>query len=422
MNKKDVPRPIPLITVIQSVFLTASFFVQNDLLTYASSCAFGFMMSVIPVVMMILSILLRVLHTAPELLLRYISDEDFLGGLFSVERMLASLESMEHTGLFEIVVGVSLFWMAKRFFTSVMTSMSCIFHRYASERPMILTLFSLAGEVLIVVVISALIAVIVTAESLLGTSVFASFVPPVMQRLLGILLSFVPGVLLFLFITVCYRAGARTSPPLSLCMIGSLFCTVSFGVVRLVFSLFLDMNKYNLIYGVLSNTIVVLLEVFIFFLLFLFFAQYLFVLQFFDDLLLAELYLLPDRDTMEPLPVLRRLLFINPMRLTAKTENVFYCAPDSVIYHAGDISDDVFYIAEGTVELSRLNHIRFYERGDFFGEVSVLLLEPRRTTARAVTAVQLIRIDKNVFMRMTQSNPEVSKKALAQITGFVPRR
>ena len=35
-------------TLIQEAFLTGNFFVQNDLLTYASACAFGFLFSLLP--------------------------------------------------------------------------------------------------------------------------------------------------------------------------------------------------------------------------------------------------------------------------------------------------------------------------------------------------------------------------------------
>jgi len=44
--------------------------------------------------------------------------------------------------------------------------------------------------------------------------------------------------------------------------------------------LFLDKNKYNLIYGVFSHMIVILLEVFVFFILFLLFAEFIYVIQF----------------------------------------------------------------------------------------------------------------------------------------------
>ncbi len=422
-QKKNTVRKTTLLTFVQTVFLSASFFIQNDLLTYAAACAFNFMMSVIPVVMMILSVLLRLLHTAPELLAGFMPAEPSADNLFSVNRMTQALAAMEHTGvLFEIIAGVSLFLMARRFFVSVMTGLSCIFHRYAPERPMIVTLLSLAGEVLLIIIVSVLIAAVTAAQPLLNTELLSAFIPQVLQDMLEQLLYFVPDTLLFCFVTICYRAGSRTSPRLYLCAAGALCCTVSFAAVRIAFRLFLDMSRYNLIYGVLSGTIVLLLEVFIFFVLFLFFAQYIFVLQFFDDLLLAELYLLPDRSTLKPVPALRRLLFINPARLTQNDGAVFYCAPDAVIYQAGDAADSVFYIAEGTVELLQPNRVRFYERGQFFGEVSALLPQQRLATARAATAVQLIRIDRGAFMRMAQSNPDVSKKALAQIMSFTSYR
>jgi membrane protein len=42
---------------------------------------------------------------------------------------------------------------------------------------------------------------------------------------------------------------------------------------------FINLNNYNIVYGVLSNTIVLLLEAFFFFTIFLFFAEMVFVRQ-----------------------------------------------------------------------------------------------------------------------------------------------
>ena len=55
-------------TFIQESFLTIEFFMQNDLITYASACAFGFLFSLLPILIMTASILIGVLDTSPEAL------------------------------------------------------------------------------------------------------------------------------------------------------------------------------------------------------------------------------------------------------------------------------------------------------------------------------------------------------------------
>ena len=50
-------------TLFQSIFLTSDLFVDNSLLQSASSCAFGFLFSLLPVILLILIVLTRILHT-----------------------------------------------------------------------------------------------------------------------------------------------------------------------------------------------------------------------------------------------------------------------------------------------------------------------------------------------------------------------
>ena len=177
-------------------------------------------------------------------------------------------------------------------------------------------------------------------------------------------------------------------------------------------------TTYNMIYGVMSSIIILLLKVFVFFILFLFFAQALFVHQFFDQLLLGELYLLPGRDETQLHLVLRRLLFIDPdyfiLRMAAATDY----KSGEMIYQEGDQGEWVYFLAQGQVQITGNHHILQCHPGDFFGELPCILGRSREESAMAETQVQVIRIEAEDFISMLEKNPAANKKALSQVSHY----
>lgn len=405
-------------TLLQELFLTYSFFIQNDLLTYASSCAFGFLFSFIPVVIMTAAILIRILHASPDILHKLFSSDIFASSTLDLPEIVNSFLQVEGSILFEVVIGVSLLWMARRFFNSVVKGLHCIFHMESKRRPVVWQMGIILGEVLLVVVLALLIFVFTTAESLMSTDLLRQIIPQFVRDASSWLLRFVPAGLMFCFVAVTFRVGSGTKPSGILCMVLSAACTLLFSGFLFVFSYFVDMTRYNLIYGILSNSIVLLLEVFTFFILFLFFAQGIFVHQFFDQLLLAELYLLPSRDSIKFSAAIRRMMFIKPDYFIRNKSSLITCPAGSVIFSEGDESNDVFYVAEGSVRLTKTNRIAYCDRGGFFGEFSCILARSRDITAIAETDVKILRVEADTFTAMLEKNPAASRKALAQISAY----
>ena len=194
--------------------------------------------------------------------------------------------------------------------------------------------------------------------------------------------------------------------------------TLSFIVFLKIMNLFINVNKYNVIYGVLSNTIVLLMEVFFFFIIFLFFAQWLFVFQFFDTLLLCELYLLPARDETSLADLSKRLLFIRPDYLLKNELNTIRLKKGDNVYSTGQVGKDAFYVSKGTVRITRLNHVSFADRGCFFGEEACMLRELRNEDATAWTDAEIVRIPEETFFMILDKNPRAASKALSRISNY----
>ena len=405
-------------TFVQETFLTGNFFIQNDLITYASACAFSFLFSLLPVVIMCAVILIRVLKASPSVLNNLYQFDTGFSQILDVSHLVNSVLDFHGGIVFNIVVGVFIFWMARRLFNSTMKGIGCIFHKELVVRPLVSQLIVVAGEVLLVVVIALAIFVLTSGRTLLETSFLQELIPPVIIAQSNRLVRFLPATLMFSFVTICFKVATRTRPRWKHCILAAAACTLTFFAFSFFSTMLQNTTTYNMIYGVMSSIIILLLKVFVFFILFLFFAQALFVHQFFDQLLLGELYLLPGRDETQLHLVLRRLLFIDPdyfiLRMAAATDY----KSGEMIYQEGDQGEWVYFLAQGQVQITGKHHILQCHPGDFFGELPCILGRNREESAMAETQVQVIRIEAEDFISMLEKNPAANKKALSQVSNY----
>ncbi len=91
------------------------------------------------------------------------------------------------------------------------------------------------------------------------------------------------------------------------------------------------------------------------------------------------------------------------------------------ICREGELGTEMYIINEGKVEI--LNQVgdeeqllAVLEKGDFFGEMSVLEDLPRAASARAATDVRLLQINGSTFDQLLQSNPEIAVRMMRKLS------
>lgn len=394
---------------------------------------------------MITAVLTRFLHTSPELLYAFLASAEKWIDADNLYAMSNYFVTSGRPALFEVITGITVFFLARRFFYTVMQSVQKIFHSRAESRPLIAQLIIVAGEVLLVIITAVTTLLLTAAKSFFygvyhggerpfwiegGEQGIFPLIGTGLAAVLPILLNTVPYFLIWIFTALAFRFASGTKPSFKLCFFSALLCSSLFAAVQYIFSLFIDTAKYNLIYGFLGSLMVMLLEVSVFFSLFLFFAQYVYVLQFFDSLLLAELYLLPARNETSLMQNIRRMLFIRADRFLPQQKPSYSAKYNkeneerpvfeeyragALIFCEGDEGTDVYYLAQGSVELVRKNNIRYLEQGSFFGQLNSLLNEKRDASARAVTDVQLLKIGTHRFNELLNRNPEAVRKTMNMV-------
>jgi CRP-like cAMP-binding protein len=92
-----------------------------------------------------------------------------------------------------------------------------------------------------------------------------------------------------------------------------------------------------------------------------------------------------------------------------------------IIFSEGDIGTEMYIIQAGTVELFKsiageTRVLATLEKGDFFGEMSVLEDVPRTASARAKTDVEIVRINGALFDTMLKNNTEIAVRMMRKLS------
>ena len=412
-----------LIHLSQIIYLTVRSFFQNSLGSSASACAFSFIFSFIPLTMLILTVFIGILHASPSVLEGFSILVTELTPFFDINSYIRGLQKGFVINWVNLLLALFMIWMARKMFLSVIQSLSRIFKTVAPNRPVINQLLTFAGEVLIVILIAATFFAAFITRQIFQLPIFqqiSSLSPLLFSNLSNILVNLALYIIIFVITLIAYKIGSGTKPKLRLCFISSLFCTVTFYIVITLLSLFMNKANYSTIYGVLSNLIILLFEVYIFFYLFLMFAQMIYTVQFFHSNLLSELYLLPKQSAKKINDIFRRAIFLTPSALMTE-ENIENYKEGEEIYNIGQPTNCVYYLVSGSVKEERDESIKFREAGSFLGDVDFTLDTSHHSLAVAVTACQLIKISKEDFSELLDKNPLAAAKALSKLSRYTAK-
>lgn len=412
-----------LIHISQIVYLTARAYFQNDLGAYASDCTLNFIFSSIPMAMLIVTIFIGILHASPSILEGFSVLSDQIAPFFDIGKYISGIQEGFVVNWVNFVLAVFMIWMARKVFFSVIKSLSKIFNTVAPSRPVINQLLTFAGEVLIVVVIAAVFFAAFITRQIFKLPVFekiSAFSPLLFSHLSNFLVNLVLYIIIFVMTLIAYKFGSGTKPKTKLCFFSALLCTVSFYVTATIISIFMNKANYNTIYGVLSNLIILLFEVYIFFTLFLVFAQSIYTVQFFYSNLLAELYLLPKPQSKSIDDIVRRTIFITPSSIMTE-ENLEIFKLGDEIYAKGSPTDCVYYLVSGNVKEERDETVKFRSEGTFLGDLDFTLDTFHHSTATALTECKIIKISKEAFNELLDKNPKVAIKAMSKLSRYTSK-
>lgn len=91
------------------------------------------------------------------------------------------------------------------------------------------------------------------------------------------------------------------------------------------------------------------------------------------------------------------------------------------LFREGELGTEMFILQEGQVEILKTvagvdEQLAILEKGDFFGEMSLLEDLPRTASARAVSDCKVIRINGATFDQMLRSKPEIAVRIMRKLS------
>ena len=95
---------------------------------------------------------------------------------------------------------------------------------------------------------------------------------------------------------------------------------------------------------------------------------------------------------------------------------------ETVVLEGDDSVQALYLIASGSVQVymtgvdGRETILSFLERGDFFGEMSLIDGEPRSASVRTVTDAQLLIIHRESFLTLIRQSPEIAMGLLSEMS------
>jgi len=394
----------------QKIYITIVSFVNNDLLTTAAAGAYNFLMSALPIFILTLTILLRVLKQSPQQIKEALRALSIFQNTVNLDRFFHFLLNVNSFSFFEFIVLIFVLWMARRFFATIQHSIRKVYRKKIKITPLKTSLIVILGEIIVVILLVFLFIFLITGSAVFRSDFAQPVFSPNLFSLLRNLFRFIPVIFMQLFVCLIYYLMPPIKPSFKTAFLSSAACTISYYFVKIFFIFFRSTVKFTFVYGLFTNVILVLIQVWFFFFFFVFFAQFMYVNQFFNSFIISQLYRLPKEDAPGFFNQLLRHLFISPPKEYRK--QAIEIKAGETIFNYEDESSEIYYIIEGSVRVTRLNKILNFEKGDLFGEFACLLNGKRTGTAVAVTDCLLAVVPENIFLEAISIDGNVSRQAL----------
>lgn len=95
--------------------------------------------------------------------------------------------------------------------------------------------------------------------------------------------------------------------------------------------------------------------------------------------------------------------------------------PEEYIFNEGDLGTEMYIIHEGRVAIfqnvgEERQQLAVFEKGDFFGEMSLLEDLPRTASAQALSEVKLLQINGATFSQMLRDHPEIAIRMMRKLS------
>jgi membrane protein len=397
---------------IQRTVFSLEQFSRHEMANHAAAGAYGFLLSAGPALLVILY-LSSIAFGGRTIDLSSASSflEPYFGTIADLPQ-LATLTTRPLAGFAGIFGFVNLIWTSRLFILSIQRGIRVVYSDVTQANPVRENILTFAAELLLLLSVIGLIAFARLAGPVVN-AIRATPLHGLLSEALSIAASILPLAILWLFVFLTYHGIPARKPRYLVSAISALLCTAAYLLIGLSLNLFLNIERYGLLYGVMGNLIVGLVKVYAFFWLYFFFAELSYTIQFFDTLLFTRFHKLESASKAGTR--LERSLFAEPERLERHFARYFKAG--DLIFARYEEGREAFYLYRGTVHIhldepSSCQAKSIIREGDFFGELAPILDEQRSAWAVAATDCIVFLLPPELFKRFITNNAESSQHLL----------
>lgn len=93
---------------------------------------------------------------------------------------------------------------------------------------------------------------------------------------------------------------------------------------------------------------------------------------------------------------------------------------NTILFHEGDLGEEMYIIQSGRVKISKKirgveKTLATLEKGEFFGEMSILNDKPRSASAETLEACEMLVIDRKTFDALIRGNAEIAVRFIKRL-------
>ena len=383
--------------LLQKFIITTELYGVNGLANHAAAGAYGFLLSLAPMVLIIVISILFVLKPSQQEITALLGNISFLSEFFDERRLTGNI-NVSLNSVSGVISILSILWATRILALSVRRGLVVIFPEKKKRNPVMNTVIIIVIDA--VILLCVFMAVISSRTAIYLYKLF-DFIPAftAIER-------FIPIIALGLISFFAYLFVPINSPRKLSALQGAFLCTAAYGITAMVLRFFLDQTRINFLYGALGNMIFLLINVYFFFTFFFLGAEFAFVADTFDALFFSKLRQVRTLKNKKG-KLLKKLINSISLKLFSAENNLVkylrVYKKNEIIVSKGDSDEEIFYLLEGEVEIllsSSQDNIRpagVLKADSFFGEMGYLLSEERSATIRAKTDISALMLPPSLF-------------------------
>lgn len=397
---------------IQRTVFSLEQFGRHEMANHAAAGAYGFLLSAGPALLVILY-LSSIAFGGRTIDLSSVDNvlKPYIGTLGDIPQ-LASLTTRPLAGFAGVFGFINLIWTSRLFVLSIQRGIRVVYSDVAQANPIRENILTFVAELILLLSVIGIIAFASLADHFFR-AIRSTPLNGLVSSAIPLTARILPLAILWLFVFLTYHGIPARKPRYRIAASCALLCTAFYLLIGSFLNMFLSIERYGLLYGVMGNLIVGLVKVYAFFWLYFFFAELSYTVEFFETLLFTRFHKLES--ARKAGLRLERSLFAEPQRLERHFAR--YYKAGEYIFARHETGQDAYYLYRGTVHIHlddppSCQAKSIINEGDFFGELASILEEPRSAWAVAATDCVVFILPPALFKHFITNNAESSQHLL----------